>query len=163
MLAEISQTHPRRMLMKRTIFVLLTILVGFVAVFGVLVVHPVRTAKAQQPGCSNRTLSGDYGLVGSGYANTGPATLVGLLHFDGDGNLTGSNIYMVVNGVVSGPDSLKTGGTYDISWDCTIALTLSPTWSSHGVVVGVTGNEVMADLENGTGTATLDIKRVWAH
>ena len=153
--------------MKRTIFVLLTMLVVIVAVFAVLVVHPVRTVKAQQHGCSNRTLFGNYGFVGSGFAlasgTTEPATLVGLLHFDGEGNLTGSNIYMDVNGVVSGPESLTTGGTYDISSDCTIALTLSPTWSSHGVVVGAMGNEVMADLENGTGAATLDIKRVSAY
>jgi hypothetical protein len=152
------------MLMKRTIFVLLTILVVFVAVFAVLVVHPVRTVKAQHHGCSKRTLSGNYGLVGSGFAlasgTNKPASLVGLLHFDGDGNLTGSNIYMVVNAVVSGPSSLTTGGSYDISSGCTIALTFSPTWTSNGVVVGANGSEVIADIENGTGTATIDIKKV---
>ena len=152
--------------MKRTIFVLLTMLVVFVAVFGVLVVHSVRTVKAQEPGCSNRTLLGHYGLVGSGFAQasgtTEPATLVGLLHSDGDGNLTGSNIYMVGNGVVSGPESLTTG-TYDISSDCTIALKFSPTWTSHGVVVGAMGNEVMGDIENGKGTGTIDLKKVEAY
>jgi hypothetical protein len=155
------------MLMKRTIFVLLTMLVVIVAVFAVLVVHPVRTVKAEQHGCSNRTLFGNYGFVGSGFAlasgTTKPASLVGLLHFDGDGNLTGSNIYMVVNAVVSGPNSLTTGGTYEIRSDCTIALAFSPTWTSNGVVVGANGSEVMGDIENGTGTGTIEIKKVSAY
>ena len=153
--------------MKRASFVVSTVLVVFVAVFAVLVVHPVRTVKAEQHGCSNRTLFGDYGLVGSGFAlvsgNNKPASLVGSLHFDGKGNLTGSNIYMVANAVVSGPNSLTTGGTYHISSDCTIGLTFSPTWFSNGVVVGARGNEVMGDIENGTGTGTIEIKRVLAY
>jgi hypothetical protein len=153
--------------MKRTIFVLLTMLVVIVAVFAVLVVHPVRTVKAQQHACSNRTLFGNYGLVGSGFAlasgKNEPASLVGLLHFDGDGNLTGSNIYMVVNAVVSGPNSITTGATYEISSDCTIALTFSPTWTSNGVVVGEKGSEVIGDIENGTGTGTIEIKKAPAY
>jgi len=153
--------------MKRTIFVLLTMLVVFVAVFAVLVVHPVRTVKAELHSCSNRTLFGNYGFVGSGFAQpsgeTEPASLVGLLHFDGNGNLTGSNLYMVVNGVVSGPNSLTTGGTYEISSNCTIALAFSPTWTSNGVVVGAGGSEVIGDIENGKGTGTIDLKKVEAY
>ena len=52
--------------MKRTIFVLLTMLVVFVAVFSVLVLRPVPKVKATI-GCSNATLFGNYGLVASGF------------------------------------------------------------------------------------------------
>ena len=148
--------------MKRTIFVLLTILVVFATVFAVLVVHPLRTVNAQHHGCSNRTLFGDYGMTVFGYESSGePASIVGLLHFDGTGNLTGSKIYIVTNGTPSSknPNTL-TGATYDISSDCTITMLFSPTWTSHGVLVGAYGSEVIADVENGAGTATMDIKKV---
>ena len=149
--------------MKRTNFLLLTVLVVFVTVLGVLLVHPVRAVKAYH-GCTNRTLFGDYGLVVSGFALVSginkPASLVGLLHFDGEGNLTGSNIYTTVNAVVSGPSSITTGGSYVINSDCAITLTFAPGWVSQGVVVGANGSEVIADLENGSGTGTTDIKKV---
>ena len=137
-------------------------LVVIVAVFAVLVVHPVRTVKAQHQGCSDRTLFGDYVMTGYGQATkesiTLPASLVGLLHFEGNGNLTGSHVYLLANGSLSGPDTL-TDATYDVSSDCTIALKFSPTWTSNGVVVSANGSEVIGDIENGTGTGTIDIKR----
>ena len=151
--------------MKRTIFVLLAIVVVFLTVFAVLVVRPVPKVKAHQS-CSNRTLFGDYGTVGSGFAlvsgSNKPAALVGLLHFDGDGNLTGSNIYTTVNAVVTGPSSITTGGSYDIGPDCTISVSFSTSFASHGVVVGADGREVIGDLENsgGTATGTIDMRKV---
>ena len=149
--------------MNRTIFVLLSMLVVIVAVFAVLVVHPARTVKAQQQGCSDRTLFGDYVVTGYGQATkesiTLPASLVGLLHFEGNGNLTGSHVYLLANGSLSGPDTL-TDATYDVSSDCTIALTFSPTWTSHGVVVSANGSEVIGYMEVPNGIATIDIKKV---
>ena len=59
-ISDATKAYPRRMLMKRTIFGLATVLVVFLTVLAVLVVHPVRTVKAHH-GCSDRTLMGDYG------------------------------------------------------------------------------------------------------
>jgi hypothetical protein len=89
-------------------------------------------------------------------------SLVGLLHFDGNGNVSGSNIYIVVNGSVSGPETVPPGATYDVSSDCTISVPFTTSLASHGVIVGVIGSEVVGDLENnkGTATGTIDIKKV---
>ena len=151
--------------MKRTIFVLLAIVVVFLTVFAVLVLRPVPKVKAHQ-GCSNRTLVGDYGLVGSGFAlvsgSNRPASMVGLLHFDGEGNLAGSNVYTVNNGSVSGPDTVPAGATYNVNTDCTMTMSFSASFGSHSVVVSANGSEVVGDLENsgGTATGTIEIKKV---
>jgi uncharacterized membrane protein len=64
------------MWMKRTIFVLASILVVLVALIAVLVVRPVRKVKAQT-GCSNRTLMGNYGWTefGTEFEYTPPRVL----------------------------------------------------------------------------------------
>jgi hypothetical protein len=151
--------------MKRTIFVLLTILVVFVIVFAMLLVHPVRTVKAQQHGCSNRTLFGDYVMTASGQATkssvTLPASLVGLLHFEGNGDLTGSNFYLLGNGSLSGPDTLS-GASYDVNSDCTVTRTFESGWTTNGVIVGGNGSEVIGEMIPPNGLATVDIRKVSA-
>ena len=133
--------------MKRTIFVLASILVVLVALIAVLVVRPVRKVKAQT-GCSNRTLMGNYGWTefGTEFEYTPPQfwTFVGLGHFDGNGNFTGSEGYYIVNGV---PDpnngTASATGTYTVNPDCTIKITYtseSDTYTNHGVVVDANGS-----------------------
>ena len=138
--------------MKRTIFGLATILVVFLTVMAVLVVHPSRKVKAHR-GCSNRTLMGDYGWTdfGTEFEYTPPEfwTDVGLVHFDGNGVFTGSNIYDIENGVPDpGNPSINTDGTYAVNPDCTVKITYtweSDTYTDHGVIVGANGSEVIAD------------------
>jgi hypothetical protein len=144
--------------MKRTIFVLLTILVVFVIVLAVLVVHPVRTVKAQRHGCSNRTLFGDYGGTISGTIQGptgGPVTMVGLLHFDGDEGLSGSEGYQTVpnasaphNFINSGPGTSWTGGTYEVLSTCSFTATIpgTPPATLQGVVVNADGSEVIGEM-----------------
>jgi len=76
-------------------------------------------------------------------------TSVGLVHFDGNGNFTGSNIYDIENGVPDpGNPSSDTDGTYTVNSNCTVTITYTwagDTYSDHGVVVGANGSEVIAD------------------
>jgi hypothetical protein len=175
----------RRMLMKRTIFVLLTMLVVFAAVLGVLVLRPVPKAKAAT-GCSNATLYGNYGLVASGWYGHFdapyeflPGNFSMLVSFNGRGGFTGSNLNMVINGSPEGGNPYSfTGGTYTINSNCTCTLTIpnSPTpnpWDAtitvYGIAVDTGGDEVAGNLfsSNPNITGTFDAKRVaiglWAN
>jgi len=151
-------------MMKRTIFALATILVVFVAVFAALVLRPVPKVKAHR-GCSNRTLMGNYGFNGFGFNSGEPATLEGLLNFDGNGNLSGSSFYAVVNGTPDpGNPNSFTGATYTVNSDCTMTANgismFSATVTAYGVVVG--GSEITGDLlsSNSNTTATFHAERV---
>jgi hypothetical protein len=135
------------MLMRRTIFVLLTILVVFAAVFAGLVVYPVRTVKAHH-GCSNRTLFGDYGMTVSGQEQGptgGPVTMVALVHFDGIGGLSGTETYKIVGFNFSGTAGSFTGASYEVLSDCSVTLTIGGI-SAQGVVVDANGREVIGEV-----------------
>jgi len=165
-----AKTYPRRMLMRRTIFALATILVVFLTVLAVLVVHPVRTVKAHR-GCSDRTLMGNYGWqeFGNEYETTSTPhpsfwTETGLVHFDGDGNFSASQGYYIENGAASGPYSAT--GTYTVESDCTVTITYtsdSSTYIDHGVIVDANGSEVIAVEYDDTvvdTTGHVDIKKM---
>ena len=75
------------------------------------------------PGCSNRTLKGDYGfsIEGTILAGTPNAFLlrgVAMTHFDGEGNLTQVD-FTTRNGVPMSSDWRPATGTYAINADCT--------------------------------------------
>ena len=110
--------------MKRTIFVVSTVLVVFVAVFAVLVLRPVRKVKAGR-GCSDASLHGNYALVMSGLYGSGGYTwdFSMLATFDGHGGFSGSNLNGVYLGTNTGPETF-TGGSYHVNPDCTVCLTI---------------------------------------
>jgi hypothetical protein len=149
-------------MMKRIIFALATILVVFVTLFAVLVLHPVRTAKAQY-GCSDRTVKGSYGFSGFGFYEGSPASVTGLLSFDGEGNLAGTRIHTVQAGIPSAELTFS-GASYDVSSDCHIhAFDTAVGLVAHGTVVDAEGgSELITDLESSGSnvTATLEIKKV---
>jgi hypothetical protein len=152
--------------MKRTILRLASALVVFAAVLAVVAVHPFRTVKAHH-GCSARTLVGDYGWTEFGLEpeTTGVPfwSSTALVHFDGNGNFTGSDVYYVEDGALDGPST--EAGTYTVNSACTV--TISYTWESesytdHGVIVGSNGSEVIAE-ESSDGSDTtghVDIKQI---
>jgi hypothetical protein len=159
--------------MKRTIFVIASVLVVIAALIAVLVVRPVRTVKAQT-GCSNRTLMGNYGWTESGtefeYSPPQFWTQVALVHFDGNGIFTASEAYEILNGVAS-PDN-GTGsasGTYTVNPNCTIQITYTygeDTYYDHGLIVDAVGGEVIANEygpQEGPDMTTgqVDIKKIW--
>ena len=159
--------------MKRTIFGLAIMLVVFLTVLAVLVVRPLRTVKAQ-PGCSNRTLMGNYGWTESGteFENSPPQfwTQVALVHFDGNGIFTASEAYEIVNGVPSPNNGTgSVSGTYTVNPNCTIQITYTyegDTFYDHGLVVDAIGGEVIAneygpDTGPNMTTGQVDIKKIW--
>lgn len=75
--------------------------------------------------CSNRTLQGDYGCSVQGVLLDVPglpaqATFVAVTtsHFDGNGNVTGTE-HAVVNGQSFSPGFDSNDGTYQVNPDCT--------------------------------------------
>jgi hypothetical protein len=114
--------------MKRTLLVLSILLVVFVAVFAVVVLRPVRKVKAGG-GCSNASLSGGYALVMKGqyeYIDYGQEWDMSMLAtFDGNGNLSGSNLWATYYGapLPTAPAAEQfTGGTYTVNYDCTVEI-----------------------------------------
>ena len=156
--------------MKRTIFVLGTMLVVFVAVFAVLVLRPVRKVKATPPPCStlNEVLNSIYGLGASGnYLSTG-WNLSMLASFDGLGNFNGSHVYAVRGGAtVPGSDGSFSGAAYSVGSDCkftadTQDLEVFGYHEMHleGIVVRG-GNEVIGTWYSRDGqTGTFDAKNI---
>jgi hypothetical protein len=95
---------------------LIMILVGFVFVPKTF----TKVARAQT-GCSAASLSGPYGIVGSGFIGGAPATFVGTFVYDGQGNSTG--------GIV-----LNAGGAIDHIGDVTGTYTIDATCNGAGVI-----------------------------
>jgi hypothetical protein len=158
--------------MKRTILALVSMLVVFVAVFGVFLLRPVSKAKAAPTiGCSNRLLLGSYGFVASGSylhdeANV-PADLSMLATFDGNGTFRGSRLNIVANGsgLPGNPYSFPTGAataTYAVNPDCTFTAQVagefggSVTVYASGAIVDPIAGELVGNIwstaDNVTGT-----------
>ena len=91
--------------------------------------------------CSNAILNGSYGLVGNGtIIGVGPISLVGVLNYDGRGNLTGT-VYQKVNGNNS---QFTLSGTYTVDASCTVTdvtHTSSGGTAMHVYVVVDSGKE----------------------
>ena len=126
--------------MKRTIAsrTLLALSIGVLTTFGA-----ARTAPAKS-GCSNATLKGSYGLHATGTVLSGPLTgplaFVGILTFDGAGQLTVSLSQRLSSGT-SATTLIKVPftGTYSVNADCTVedmwTNTLNGTSSVHESVI----------------------------
>jgi len=89
-------------------------------------------AIADKKGCSNATLSGDYGFAISGFQpnpdnTTSPVKGVAITHFDGSGKLTQRDFVVTAGLPLPGNGNSQTGfqfstgetGTYTINPDCT--------------------------------------------
>jgi preprotein translocase subunit YajC len=156
-------------MMKRAIFALAIMLVVFVAVFAVLALRPLPKVKAHY-GCSNATLRGNYGLTASGFFGSAspfsPSTVVGLVTFDGHGNLSG-DVNLDGGGHLYGATNFS-GVTYTVSPTCTITTSTIDLYGTNvtlnGTVVdAIGGSEVITDMEAPTTqdtTLTVDMKKV---
>jgi len=167
--------------MKRTIIALATVLIVFVAVFGVLVLRPVPKVRANHHGCSDATLFGNYGFVGSGWyggavvivsgapivVGPPPASASALVNFDGKGGFSGSNFHVVLNGseVTASPFTFS-DETYTVNPDCTFSITFTgPPLSKGeavltGTVVDKEGGQIIGSLLSSGATATFEAKKV---
>ncbi len=89
--------------------------------FGVL---PSARAENGARACSDRTIQGDYGFSAEGWLinNPGlppqaPFRSLGIVHFDGRGNLTWVE-HTVVNGFPADFEGATANGTYSVDSDC---------------------------------------------
>ena len=105
---------------------MVTMMVCGLLALGASAVAQSDMAKSDDRRCSNRTLSGDYGL-------TVEATFLGpnlqlralvMQHFDGRGNITQVD-HVVVNGVPPAQEWTPGTGTYTVNPDCTGAAVIN--------------------------------------
>jgi hypothetical protein len=122
----------------------------------------------QHCSCTNRTLSGDYGSIAQGVLlpNPGlppelPFTSVGVTHFDGKGNFTGTE-HTVVNGTEQEADWTANSGTYTVNLNCTGTIVLntpnSPVPLNIFFVIVRHGTEFFSNLGAGGALASTWIK-----
>src|SRR6266581_1416533 len=117
--------------MKRILSVFLALVVSAALVVVATSWKHSVTAVHAQGGCSNATLTGSYAFIYSGanapgHSVTGKNTFgnaaVGVLTFDGAGNLPSITYTVVFNGHASST-SVPDTGTYTVNSDCTGTLT----------------------------------------
>jgi hypothetical protein len=165
------------MIMKRVIFALMIVLFVFVAVFGVLVLRPVPKVRAGHHGCSDATLQGNYGLVGSGWYGGVPpllpANASAIVNFDGKGGFSGYNIYVVLDGTELTTPTTPTpapfgfsGEHYTVNPDCSFSVTFTEPdifkgeAIINGTVVDTEGDEIIGNVLSKGTTATFKAKKV---
>jgi hypothetical protein len=155
-------------MMKRMITSLLAMAVlAAVAMFAPTAKHRFTALPLvhAQSGCSNATLSGNYGLTFQGFdivrggMNSVPFAGAGVLGFDGGGNVSIS-LTTALNGQISPVDT--SAGTYTVNSDCTGALSLT-TGNAAGetlyLVIVSSGREVLGMSTLNTQTLTFDAKK----
>ncbi len=80
-------------------------------------IQPVHADDQHERACSNKTLKGSYGTYRTGSTSTGPLAAVGILFFDGNGHVSGSQS-ISRNGVFTF-DSAVPDSPYGVAADCT--------------------------------------------
>lgn len=94
---------------------------------------PAVAQSSETVGCSNQTLSGNYGYAAEGVLIAvpglpadAPFRSVGMTHFDGSGNLRWLET-TVINGIEVSPDWTAAHGTYTVNPNCTgTAVVITP-------------------------------------
>src|SRR6266540_3063856 len=90
---------------------------ALVALFCVLFVAGITPALLADEQCSLRSIAGDYGYIVTGTRlPLGPAASVGTVHFDRDGNLSGTQT-LSINGTIVQGEVLT--GSFTVNPDCT--------------------------------------------
>ncbi len=82
-------------------------------------------------GCSNASLKGSYGLRAIGTTPAGPVAIVGVLSYDGVGDLTGT-LFVRMTGSTS-TEVVPVTGPYTVKPDCTVSDTFGN--SQHTSVI----------------------------
>src|SRR5215813_7749990 len=101
----------------------------------------IRRADAddqREKACSNKTLNGSYGTYRTGTTSAGPLASLGILFFDGNGNVSGSqNISR--NGIFTFDNPIS--GPYEVAADCTASFLLANAVQFAPGVLGDRGKE----------------------
>ena len=116
-----------------------------------------------QSGCTDATLTGNYGFTLTGFISFGkntsptlmPAASVGLITLDGMGSFTTT----YVNSRSGAAQGETDTGTYTVKSDCTVSV-FDQTVGTHysGVIVGA-GTELLAIQTDSGDTQTIDAKK----
>lgn len=124
------------------------------------------TAVRAQSGCSEPTLTGNYGVGWQGFdiliagTHSVPWAGVGVLSFDGAGNVSFSATSSINGKILAGGGS--SAGTYTVNSDCTgsVVFTSGPGAgeTDNFVIVGG-GTEVLAASTLNTQTVMFDAKK----
>jgi hypothetical protein len=154
-----------KQLNSTTICGLLARVLGTLATVALLMGLSILPAAADDKGCSDASLKGDYAYAVNGTAVTtppvGPIAILGKITLDGKGAFSGS-----VNGSIAGAFVLTdtpVTGTYSVASDCTGTLTTNyPAITIHFALVLVEGAkggmtaELVAIDPGGAATGTVN-------
>ncbi len=122
-------THPLRSLLNRN-------LLGLAVLAGAVASQALWAGDGKCP-LGNATLRGTYMSHGSGtIVGVGPVVAVGLIMYDGKGNLV-NPFTLSVNGNISSNTAI---GTYTVNSDCT--GTVTQTGGNFNFVVAADGSQV---------------------
>ena len=144
--------------MKRILSALLTLAAAMA-----LVVLPNATAADAQ--CTNANLTGNYAGTLSGFttlkskANEVPWVVVGLVTFDGAGNVSFSYAGAINGGIFTNQTA---SGIYTVNSDCTgsVSFTAGDGAGTNGNVVIIGGGtEAFGVITNAGSSATFDFKK----
>jgi|SRR5215469_15325232 len=109
--------------------------------------------------CSNRTLSGNFGMLieGTILGPNLPLRTVSMAHFDGTGNLAEVS-HVVLNGLPSGDEWKADTASYVVNSDCTGVVTFNtppgePPLVAH-LVVAKHGTEILGVVDGAAITLT---------
>ena len=146
--------------MKRT----LSLVLAFPVAVAVLVLFPAskhRVLAAEHHGCSNVTLTGNYGFAFSGFQiqNNKPLPFdgAGIATFDGSGNVSAPFAYSINGASSTSPYT----GTYTVNSDCSVSLTATPGSGGDNLIGAIVGDgaEVLLTDISAPDTLNLDMKR----
>jgi hypothetical protein len=137
---------------------------ALVAIFSFMFVASIAPALLADEQCSLRSIAGDYGYTVTGTRlPLGPAASVGTVHFDRQGNVSGSQT-LSINGTIVQGEVLT--GTISVNPDCTGSSTLVvsstpfPRTSTLDVVWVDGSSEFRAIFTNVGTILTADGKRI---
>jgi hypothetical protein len=116
-------------------------------------IQRVHADDRHERACSNKTLKGSYGSYRTGSTSTGPLAAVGILFFDGNGNVSGSQS-ISRNGVFTFDAAIS--GLYEVAADCT-ARFLTDTGDEVARVHIVDGGKEFYEFSETAGNAVYGV------
>ena len=109
-------------------------------------IPPVHADGRRERACSVKTLNGSYGFYRNGTTSTGPLAALGILVFDGNGSVSGSQS-ISRNGVFTFDVEILPG-PYEVAADCTAKFLTDTGIEVARVVIVDGGNEIFLFSES---------------
>jgi len=109
-------------------------------------IPPVHADGRRERACSVKTLKGSYGFYRNGTTSTGPLAALGILVFDGNGSVSGSQS-ISRNGVFTFDVEILPG-PYEVAADCTAKFLTDTGIEVARVVIVDGGNEIFLFSES---------------